>query len=207
MTAIIDAQGIAKPAYHTIKREMAPLTVGLERRETGAAVWLCSAGPAPLSAGLRLWAYTLDGRLVAEDQRELRVLPGRVTPLPDWTPEAVSGAGPLVYYAALTVGGAVVSRSSDFPEPYKYHRFGDTGLRAEQLSATSVRLSADRPTKGVWLDAGVRLDWDDNFIDLRPGEPRTLTLSRALALPLSVRALDTEAMTVTTQHQTASRRG
>ncbi|WP_407542010.1 glycoside hydrolase family 2 TIM barrel-domain containing protein (plasmid) [Deinococcus radiomollis] len=209
--AIIDSQGIAKPAYYAIKREMAPLSVGVQRRAaetrtpeqtTRVQVWVCSSAPTVQSVRLDLFAYTLDGQLLAQDTREVRVLPGRSTPLDDWNHPGVDGAA--VYYAALSLDGAVVARAADFPEPYKYHRFADamqpdSGLHAEYLSATTVRLSASRPTKGVWLDAGVRLDVDDNFIDLRPGEPRTVRFSTPNGLPICVRALDTDPMTITLQ--------
>ncbi|MGY2896359.1 beta-mannosidase [Deinococcus sp. UYEF24] len=202
--AIIDSRGIAKPAYYAIKREMAALTVGLRRQapDAGGAVevWVCSSGTAAQSVRVELFAYLLDGTLLAQESRDVRVLPGRSTPLGDWRAEG-EWEDAVVYYAALSLDGEVVARCSDFPEPYKYHRFAgtepsDSGLHAEFLSATTLRLSASRPTKSVWLDAGVRLDCDDNFIDLRPGEARTVTFSSLNGLPLSVRALDINPMTI-----------
>ena len=219
--AIIDSHGIVKPAYYAIKREMAALSVGLRRPASGrqpditrsapgagVQVWVCSSGTATQSVRLDLFAYSLDGNLLAQESREVRVLPGRSTPLSDWQwPDTVaerqtevSADGAVVYYAALSLDGEVVARCADFPEPYKYHRFADashpdSGLNAEYLSATSLRLSASRPTKGVWLDAGVPMDCDDNFIDLRPGEARTVTFASLNGLPICVRALDTDPMT------------
>jgi len=209
--AIIDSRGIAKPAYYAIKREMAALTVGIRRQSVGAGsqatgvhVWVCSSGTAAQSVRVELFAYSLDGTLLAQESRDIRILPGRSTPLGDWQgPKVEDGPvdGAAVYYAALSLGGEVVARCADFPEPYKYHRFAgtepsDSGLHAELLSATTLRLSASRPAKGVWIDAGVRLDCDDNFIDLRPGEARTVTFSSLNGLPLSVRALDIDPTTI-----------
>ena len=102
---------------------------------------------------------------------------------------------------------ASVARCSNFPEPDKSHRLADATqpdsglpnscLKAEYLGVATVRLSASRPTKRVWLDTGVRLDADDIFIDLRPGEGRTVTFTGLHGLPICVRALDTDPMTIT----------
>ncbi|ULH16984.1 hypothetical protein MF271_17550 (plasmid) [Deinococcus sp. KNUC1210] len=201
--AIIDSRGLVKPAYYTIKRELAPLSVGMRRQTADAEVqiWACSSALAAQSVRLDLFAYALEGRLLAHESREVRLLPGRSTPLNDWQPPLDGFGGAVVYYAALTLNGEVVARCADFPEPYKYHRFTDpdhpdAGLHAEYLNATTVRLRASRPTKGVWLDTGVRLDCDDNFIDLRPGEVRTVTFSGLNGRPIRVRALDTEPVTI-----------
>ena len=172
---IIDAAGIAKPAYYTIRRELAALTVGVARVSDGLEVWLCSADRATRRATQNLWAYTLDGRLVSEQRRDVQASPGRTTPIDTWP--VASPDGELVYFAALTLEGEVVSRASNFPEPYRYHDHSDTELRAEVLASTLLRLSATRPTKGVWLDAETRTEWSDNFLDLRPREPRTVTFS------------------------------
>ncbi|WP_407572633.1 glycosyl hydrolase 2 galactose-binding domain-containing protein [Deinococcus altitudinis] len=216
--AIVDSRGIAKPAYYTIKREMAALSVGLRRgagdTRPGVQVWVGSSVAAAQRVRLELFAYTLDGKLLAQDSREVGVLPARSAPLAEWKlPELAPVDGAAVYYAALSLDGRVVARATDFPEPYKYHQFADpsqpatvetsTGLHAEYLSATTVRLSASIPTKGVWLDAGVPLDCDDNFIDLRPGEPRTVTFTSLDGLPLRVRALDTDPVTITLHRKAA----
>ena len=194
--AIIDSSGQVKPAYHTIRREMSALTVGISRTVSGLEVWLCSAHTEVQRAELSLFAYTLNGHVVAEHQRQVRASPGRTTPLDDWQEIPPVARGDVVYFAALSVNGSVVSRSADFPEPYRHHAYGDNGLQAELLGPGTLRLSARAPTKGVWLDAGPHVAWSDNFIDLRPGEARVVPFTGALNLPVMLQALDTEPITL-----------
>ncbi len=52
-----------------------------------------------------------------------------------------------------------------------------------------LRLQADRPVKGLWLQArGV--SFADNFIDLMPGEPRWLDQKIAVPFFMEAVALD-----------------
>lgn len=198
--AIIDSRGIAKPALYTIKRELAPLAAGLRRRGHALDIWISSAERMACSVTLELFAYTLSGTQVAQETRDVRALPARKTALAAWTVPAED----LIFFAALRVGGEVVARSADFPEPYKYRDFASPDLQVEYLSATTLRLRASRPTKGVWLDVGEKADWDDNFIDLRPGEVRTVTAPDLGGRPVHVRALDTQAVTASL-HESVSR--
>lgn len=185
--AVIDSAGIAKPALYAIAREMSPLAAGMRRGSAGLEVWISSAERAACSVALTLYAYTLHGELVAQDSREVRVLPARLTPLAPWQ---VPGDD-LVYFAELKLSGQIVSRSADFPEPYKFYDLRSPDLHAEYLSPTSLRVQASRPTKGVWLDTGASVAWDDNFLDLRPGEARVITAPNLAGRPVRVQALDT----------------
>ncbi|MFC4452874.1 beta-mannosidase [Deinococcus sonorensis] len=182
--AIIDSAGIVKPAYHTIRRELAPLAVALRRQVDGVEVWVSNLLAQARTLSVQLYAYTLDGELMAQESRTVRALPGRRTDLPVWT----AAGETLVYFAELSADGELLGRSSDFPEPYKYHDYGGADLRAERVEG-GVRLSASRPTKGVWLDASEPLRWNDNFIDLRPGETRLLSAPDLRAETVEVRAL------------------
>lgn len=191
--AIVDSRGLPKPAWHTIRRELTPLAVGLRRMAGGLEVWTSSNVADARTVTLELFACTLAGEEVARETREVRVWPARRTSLAPWAQVQEE----LVYFAELRTDDKALARSADFPEPYKYHDYARPDLRAEYLSPTTLRLSARRPTKGVWLDAGTRVGWDDNFLDLRPGEARVVSAPDLAGRPVSVRALDTAPLSVT----------
>lgn len=169
--AIIDSQGFEKPAYYAIKRELATFSVGLRLRGGALETWVNSASTGVHDAQLDLYAYELDGTLALHETQELRLLPGRRGELPA---RPAPGA-PLVYFAELRLNGQVVARAAEFPEPFKYHDFPNPELSVEVLGENTLRLTARKPAKGVWLDTDRAAHWDDNFLDLRPGEARTVT--------------------------------
>ncbi|GGJ59118.1 beta-mannosidase [Deinococcus roseus] len=181
--AIIDSLEIAKPAYYTIKREMAPFSVGLHL-EGPLHIWISSSHTQSQQAQIRLTAYTLQGEKTSEDLRDVLILPGRRTDLAPWTVQET----PLVYFAELLIEGQIVARSSHFPEPYKYHTFADPELVVEHLE-NSIKITAQKPVKGLWLDTRHKTDWNDNFIDLQPGETRILEAPNLQGRTLTLRYL------------------
>ncbi|UBV44455.1 hypothetical protein LAJ19_16855 (plasmid) [Deinococcus taeanensis] len=183
--AIIDSLGTAKPAYYSIKRELAPLTAGIHLAGEALETWVCSSLRESRSVELRRYAYSVSGELLGEDVSVLTALPARRTDVPAWP----VGGEPRIYFAELVEGGEVVARASHFPEPYKYHDFGPVPLKVEVQPEGSVRLVSDRPAKGVWLSAGPGTAWSDNFLDLRPGEVRTVRLCAPDVQTVRVRAL------------------
>lgn len=63
------------------------------------------------------------------------------------------------------------------PEPFKFINFpADTEVKVNVSSdGDSVTLSANRPVKGVVLDAdGPDVKWSDQGIDLVPDDPQTI---------------------------------
>jgi len=79
-----------------------------------------------------------------------------------------------VLAARLFVSGTVVARFAAWPEPLKNAQPGQPEIVVE-TATNAVRLSAVRPAKGVWLDAGDGVTWDDNGFDMMPGETRTIS--------------------------------
>jgi beta-mannosidase len=67
-----------------------------------------------------------------------------------------------------------VARAALWPEPFKYLRLPDPEIEITRLG-DQVRLRAARPAKGVWLEAGDAVSWNDNFLDLLPGDELTVT--------------------------------
>jgi beta-mannosidase len=169
--AIIDYALRCKPAYYTIRRELAPLALGLARQGSDAELWAVNATEQPVTAVLHLSAWKLDGTQTAVAQRSVTLDPNRATelglaelPLDETT----------VLAARLSVDDAVVARAALWPEPFKYLTLPDPGLELAVERDETLRISVQRPAKGVWLHAGDGVEWSDNMLDLFPDETRVL---------------------------------
>ena len=165
--AIIDSSGQPKPAYFAIKRALTPISVGVALAEGGAEVWAVNGTTEPQTLTLELRALTLEGQELTARTREVTLAANAVTEL--GTFPAQQGAAPLLV-VTLRRNGEVVSREVRWPEPFKYLIFPEPGLKVEVLSPTSLRVSVTRPAKGVWLESAPETIWDDNMLDLLPGE-------------------------------------
>ncbi len=184
--AIIDSSGQPKPAYSAVKRALSPITVGLAREENGAAVWGVNGTLEAQTLSLELRALTLEGRELAREAREVTLARNAVTELGAF---GVPDDEPTILAATLSRDGNVLAREALWPEPLKYLHPSDPGLSVERLGQDGVRLRAARPVKGVWLDAGLGVTWDDNLLDLLPGEERVVRAGGLGDSPLSVRWL------------------
>lgn len=100
---------------------------------------------------------------------------------------ALSRWSPAWYWRGIRTGEfphllaeAVISYwRRDRPEPFKHIHFpssADVALRATVGDdGGTVTLESDRPVKGVVLDAeGDWVKWDDQAIDLVPGDPQVV---------------------------------
>lgn len=69
-------------------------------------------------------------------------------------------------------GNTVVSRESDWPQPFKHYRFPDRGLTVKVVGET-VHISAKKPVKGLVL-LNDDVTWSDNCLDIIPGDTQTV---------------------------------
>lgn len=184
--ALIDSSGRTKPAWWGVRRALAPLACAVRRGEGEASAWAMWSGHEPLVAQALWVLQTLDGQDIdrTTSTHELRANgTTELTPPAVWRDE---GNGPRVAALTLTAAGRI-ARAFAWPEPLRWHPVAEPGLRLAAGEDGRLHLSAERPAKGVWLDApgrdGLRLD--DNFIDLAAGETRTLSCRDAAGTPLA----------------------
>ncbi|PVH86087.1 glycoside hydrolase family 2 protein [Cadophora sp. DSE1049] len=196
--ALVDSEMALKPSFHITKRALAKVVVGVERCVTGevpymvtsypaekkrAAVWAVNGYTSPLPAILHLSAFDVESGKEVELPADVRER--RVVLAPNQTTEIVEAvdipdAETTVLYASLLAereGGEQLARWVDWPEPLKFVHFAKSPSVSVKPSTdgTSVLLSANRPLKGVVLSIPISAGgddavWDDNFIDLVPGE-------------------------------------
>ncbi len=169
--SVIDYCLRPKPAYYAIRRELAPLTVGLARAASDVEVWAVSSLSVPVEAALELCAWTLDGQQIYAEQRPVALLPNQATEL--WKVPFASGRH-LVIGTRLLKDGQVVARAALWPEPFKYYTLPDPMIELTRLDERRLRLRVARPAKGVWLKAGSEVRWSDNMLDLLPNDEQII---------------------------------
>ena len=185
--AIIDSSGQPKPAYYAIKRALTPISVGMALAETGAQVWAVNGTAESQTLTLELRALTLEGQELHSETREVTLTANAVTELGIFT-AGQDAAVPLLA-ATLRRDGEIVSREVRWPEPFKYLLFPQPGLSINVLSPTSLSVSVTRPAKGVWLESTPETVWDDNMLDLLPGESRVIEVKHLNLSKLTARWL------------------
>lgn len=184
--ALIDSAGTPKPAWHAVRRALAPLAVAVRLEAGQARMAVMNGGTAGLALMLQLRVFALDGRLLADtrDQQEAPASTSIETlqPLPAFD-------GPVVAeLCALDADGRELARDCAWTEPFRFYRLGGARIGV-QVDGQALLLSADRPVKGLWL-AGNGLALEDNFIDLVPGAARRVQARIALPKVVRVAALD-----------------
>jgi len=167
--ATVDYRLRPKPAFYTVKRELAPLAVALARAAGGTAFWAINATGAPVSATIQLTAWTLSGERVGGEEQAVELLPYRATACGTF---AIRQGRPIVIGARLIVGGEVVHRASLWPEPYKYLDIPDPQIAVERAGDDILTVHAARPAKGVILSTTGDAHFLDNALDLFPDDPQ-----------------------------------
>jgi len=185
--ALIDSAGVVKPAWHAVRRALAPLAVAvrLEPRQARLVVMNGSAGP--VSMVLQLRVFAMDGRLLFERWQDQLAAGSSCMEATHALPEFKQPV--VAELSALDPpGGIELARDCAWTEPFKFYARGDARLSVSR-EGQSLLLGVDRPLKGLWLQApGV--DWADNFIDLVPGAPRRIEVAGAWPEAIQAMALD-----------------
>ncbi|PNY29687.1 Beta-mannosidase B [Tolypocladium capitatum] len=194
--AICDYHLRPKHAYFAIKREMAPLSMGMTRREQTHAkgkhtrvdiakrvrieVWASNLGLEDLTAdcvvkawdvesGEETYAQTVSAKQLLRANRSTEIMAMDV-------PVATPAAGletRTVVAAYLYRDGAQVARYVNWPEPLKYLHLQRPRRLCARLShdGRAVCISAEVPVKGVAVECeDDEVRFDDNLVDVVPGE-------------------------------------
>jgi beta-mannosidase len=175
--AVIDSDGRPKPAWHTIRRAMAPLACAVRRDDAGVSAWAVNGTDAVLTVQARWQLLAIDGEPIDDKTTgDVSLAANAVTPLtppPAWFADR---ARPLIARLTLT-GPTQAAQAHAWPEPFRWHRFPDPQVQVvAEPGGDFVQVSASRPAKGVWLEAPDGR-FEDNFLDLLPGEVRRLRVS------------------------------
>ena len=186
--SLIDAAGTVKPAWHAVRRALASLAVAVRLEAGGARVAVMNGTTESARVALRLRLFSVDGPLLAE--REV----AQAAPASACVEVVLtlsSHDGPVVAEACALDPQTrrELARDCAWTEPFRFYRLGGARLVID-ADADALQLSADRPVKGLWLQAGPGTELADNFIDLVPGAPRRVALTGKWPAAVQAVALD-----------------
>jgi len=189
--ALVDVDLHRKPAFYITKRALAPVVIGMERTVTkqppyivsgyhpekhALDVWAVNGLLKDLKVTLKMSAYAIDtGKRVQlpKEHKELTLKPNQTTEITNINiPEPDNTV--IVAYLDEPVTGNRLARWVSWPEPLKFVQFAPALKVISKVKGETVVLSANAPAKGVVLsvpiEEGDDAVFDDNFIDLVPGE-------------------------------------
>ncbi|KAF5688153.1 beta-mannosidase [Fusarium denticulatum] len=194
--AICDYYLRPKHSYFTIKREMAPITIGMTRREhkhpknkytrvdietkVKVEIWGsnlkledvtvdCVVKAWDVETGKETYSQTVVSDLVLQSNRSTEI---KTLDVPVEKPNADLEAKTVVA-AYFYQDGKQIARYVNWPEPLKYLHFQKPQNLKTEISegCKSVEISAEVPIKGLAVlseDDGVK--FEDNLVDIVPGE-------------------------------------
>lgn len=179
-----------KPAYYAMARTLARIAVGVQRAHHDWSV--VHARPVAKSAW-ELWVASFELEQVRADV-ELRfvsiatgkeiaesVLLRNIAILPNTTTEVLQGeidnfaTEPHVLAARVFIGGNVIARDTDWPQPLKYLSFEDRGLSVREEDDKLV-VACRKPVKGLVFEEREGVLLSDSALDVVPGDEQIVTV-------------------------------
>ena len=194
-----------KLAYFTVKREMAPVSIGITRRthshprdkytrvnvdtKTQIEVWGSNLTLEDLTVDcvLRAWDVETGEQTGEQTLAAAKLLPeNRSTEIAalDVPVRKAGDENRTVVAAYLVRDGQQIARYVNWPEPLKYLHLQKPKALTARLTADlkAVEISAEVPVKGVALECeDDAVKFDDNLVDIVPGEVVTIGVTGASA--------------------------
>lgn len=203
--SIVDHYLRPKHAFYTVKREMSPISCGIQRKETSTPKDKYTSVYITKKHTIEIWGSNLTLRDITADivvqawdvetgketfnktlKTAFLLLKNQSTEIIDMevpVKHANSGAENRIVVAAYIIeNGVQIARYVNWPEPLKYVQL----QKPKHLEATlakdgkSVEISAEVPVKGVALECeDDDVKFEDNLIDIVPGEIVTVKVRGA----------------------------
>lgn len=201
--AICDYYLRPKHAYFTVKREMAPISIGMTRREHKTArdkytrvhidtkvrieIWGsnlmledlvvdCVVKAWDVESGKETYSKTVAENLTLPKNQSTEVIAMDI-------PSRKKGDEAKTVVASYLIrNGKQIARYVNWPEPLKYLHLPKPKHLKAVLSdeANAVAISAEVPIKGVALECeDDEVKFEDNLVDIVPGETVTIAVSGA----------------------------
>ncbi|CAG8145479.1 unnamed protein product [Penicillium salamii] len=209
--AIVDYFLKPKPAYYAVKRVLNPIAVAVRREHHD---WSVAHAQPPKTSQYEVWIASnqfeaVQGKVELRfisvntgDEIRAPIVRDNITIAPNGTTDIIDGVidhiaepEPHVLAARLWVDNQIVARDVDWPQPFKYLNLSDRQLhiqrRSEQKDEVLV-ISARKPVKCIVFEEQDGVQFEDNAIDIVPGDEQTIQVNGRRAEPLRYRYLGQE---------------
>ncbi|RDW87120.1 beta-mannosidase [Aspergillus mulundensis] len=193
--AIVDYFLRPKPAFYAVSRVLKPVAIGVRREHHD---WSVSHAVPPKASKYELWVVS-SLRKEQTGQVELRfisiktgleireaVVHEDVTIAPNGTTNILDGVidnevdEPHVLAARVWIGGELVARDVDWPQPFKYLDLSDRGLVVTTISDVEdeqiLELRTSKPVKCLVFEERENVRVSDSAIDIVPGDDQFVTV-------------------------------
>lgn len=195
--ALVDFYRRPKLAYYSVKRESAPVAVGMYRNEhkepdpmldvpadtpgkpfdyreikLTVDIWGVNSGLEDIPGILKVDCYNVTtGEKVSSLPDQKVVLKANQTSefVKDFS---ISNDIPIVVYSRIiSESGNIIGSAGDWPQPLKYLKFPDRGLKFT-VEDGYVKLTSEKPVKGVEIILEDDSYIHDNGFDIFPGDEK-----------------------------------
>lgn len=181
----MDYYGRWKSLQYTVRRSFQDVMLSLDgTREGEVAVYLISDRQEPVAGVLKLSLFDFDGQLLRELSRDVAIgADAADIVLRIQTSEWLGAHDPkrVVLLAELEGDGAMLDSKPYYFESFREIEWPEAAVTVEEIpgsEGTSFRLKTDALARQVWLSAEEEGIFTDNFFDLIPGVPHTVTFRR-----------------------------
>ncbi|KAH7310846.1 glycoside hydrolase superfamily [Stachybotrys elegans] len=184
--AIADYYLRKKPAFYAIARQMQPITVCVQRehhdwsgghdrpKKTKFDVWVASRECSQVCGEVEIRFISI------RTGSQIKPAVYKSVPIVNGTTAVMSGevdeGEAHVIAVRLFMGGEIIGRDVDWPQPLKYLSFHDRGVDV-QVSSAGYTITCHRPTKGLVFEETDGVTLSDNAIDVVPGDTQVIKVS------------------------------
>lgn len=187
-------------AYFTVKRDMAPITIGMARTEIKTPRFKHTRSFVNKEAKIEGWAtnMTLNNTKLLLSLEIFALSTGKAVISKEEICELPSNSSldlfeiilsdleigktdePLIVSARLLdpSDNTVVARCTNWPQPYRYLHMPKASLKIRAENGRICVRTEDFPVKGLllYVDDVDSVKFDDNCLDLVPGDEQTVTV-------------------------------
>lgn len=180
-----------KGAYFAVRRAYSNPLVSLARTREGLEVWAVNDSTRPVQGRLALRLQELGGPIRFREEKWVEVEPGTSRCVEVLKGKKLALAAPRKsFWGARLTGDDFLSQNVYFSCPWKRVEWPEAQLSAWLLASQEERylvLASKTYTRWVQLSTpDGKVDFEDNYFDLWPGEEKSILLPREAALPLLV---------------------
>jgi beta-mannosidase len=186
--ALLDYHGFGKAGWYFVRRAYAPVLASLRLADGAAELWVTNDTAAPVEDVAHVRLAEFAGGVLEEARVALRVAPHASACVRRWAAGELAG-GPDRYLAVRSARGAFPANRHFFAAIKDLEREPPVVEHAVAPTADGLAVRLRAAAYAYFVHVAVpdeRVCFSDNFVELEPGEERTLTLTS----PVPLRAQD-----------------